>query len=128
MRVLHARADGSYVIERGGYPYHVTADDPLYAAAMAAAAGLDLPPEPGPPALPPGLPVITPLQARRGLRAAGLLPAFNAWLATQAEELVEEWEYATEVRRDGAVLSAAFAALGHSAADLDAFFVAAAQA
>ena len=49
IKVLHARADGTFVIERGGYPYHVTHDDPMHSeVAAAAAVGLDLPPEPAP--------------------------------------------------------------------------------
>ena len=51
--VMHARADGSFVVRPQG---HITVDDPLYPAVAAAAAGLTFPPEP-PPAPPPQLPV-----------------------------------------------------------------------
>ena len=51
--LLHRRADGSFVIERNGWPYHVTADDPLFPAVAAAAEGVELPPEPAPLAPPP---------------------------------------------------------------------------
>lgn len=51
IEILHRRADGSLVVQRGGLPYHVTPDDPIFAEAAAAAEGLDLPPEavPAPP-------------------------------------------------------------------------------
>ncbi len=50
---LHRRDDGSFVIQRDGYPYHVTADDPLFPVVAAAAEGVDLPPEPQPEPPPP---------------------------------------------------------------------------
>jgi hypothetical protein len=46
--LLHRRDDGSFVIHRNGWPYHVTAADPLFAEVAAAAEGVDLPPEPVP--------------------------------------------------------------------------------
>lgn len=49
--LLHARGDGSFVIRLGAYPYHVTADDPLFPAVSAAADGVDLPAEPAPPTI-----------------------------------------------------------------------------
>lgn len=49
VEVLHRRADGTVVVQGAFGPYHVTAEDPLFDAASAAAAGLDLPPEPAPP-------------------------------------------------------------------------------
>ena len=50
MELLHRRTDGTFVITYNGKPYHVTQDDPLYAEVATAAVGIDLPPEPGPPA------------------------------------------------------------------------------
>lgn len=44
--VLYRRGDGSFVINRNGMPYHVTEDDPLFAAVAAAAEGVTLGPEP----------------------------------------------------------------------------------
>lgn len=79
--LMHRRADGSFVVLRGGYPYHVTADDPLFPDVAAAAEGVDLPPEPAPvvveaaPALP------TPLQWMDRIppdRQAVLLDALDA--------------------------------------------------
>jgi len=46
MQVLHARADGSFVIAGPSGPYHVTAEDPMFAEAAAAALGAVLAPEP----------------------------------------------------------------------------------
>jgi hypothetical protein len=67
---------------------------------------------------------ITPLQARRALRAAGLLDAVNAWIATQNDDAQEAWEYCVEVRRDDALIAGAQAALGFTAAQVDALFCA----
>jgi hypothetical protein len=44
--ILHKRADGSFVIERDGNPYHVTLDDPLFTEVDAEAEGMDLEPDP----------------------------------------------------------------------------------
>ena len=55
---------------------------------------------------------ITPLQARRALRAAGLLDAVNAWIATQPDDAQEAWEYCVEVRRDSPLIAGAQAGLG----------------
>lgn len=48
MRVLHARLDGTFVIEGAMGPYHVEKHDALYAEVAAAAEGLALEPEPVP--------------------------------------------------------------------------------
>lgn len=54
MPVLYRRADNTYVIEKGGYPYHVIQSDPLYYEMLAEAmtAPLEEPPPPPPPAVP----------------------------------------------------------------------------
>ena len=51
--LLHRRDDGTFVIERDGYPYHVIESDPLFADVAAAAEGVGLPPEPVPEPPPP---------------------------------------------------------------------------
>jgi hypothetical protein len=51
--LLHRRDDGTFVIRRNGWPYHVIPSDPLFATVAAAAEGLDLPPEPVPEPPPP---------------------------------------------------------------------------
>jgi hypothetical protein len=65
---------------------------------------------------------VTPLQMRRALRATGLKATVDAALAAQSEEVREEWEFASEVRRDNATLNALGQSLGKSPADLDALF------
>jgi len=70
---------------------------------------------------------ITPLQARRALRAAGLLDAVNAWIATQNDDAQEAWEYCVEVRRDDALIAGAQSALGLTAAQVDVLFRSAAE-
>lgn len=65
-------------------------------------------------------------QARLALLEAGLLDTVSTAMqgAGQAEQI--EWEYATEVRRDSALVAAMAVALGLNDAQLDALFVAAA--
>ncbi len=65
---------------------------------------------------------ITALQARRALRAAGLLAVVSAWIGAQPDELQEAWEYCVEVRRDNALIAGAQAALGLTEAQIDALF------
>lgn len=76
-----------------------------------------------PPAQPVPVPAaITPLQARRALRAAGMLAGVNAYLATRSEGEREAWEYCIEVQRDDAMITQAAAALGVSSAQMDDLF------
>lgn len=78
---------------------------------------------PDPPAPPAPVPeAITPLQARRALRAADLLDAVNAWIATQSDDAQEAWEYCIEVRRDDALIAGAQAALGLTDEQVDDLF------
>jgi hypothetical protein len=67
-------------------------------------------------------PVVTPLQARRALRAAGLTALVADWLEEADEEVREAWDYAVEVRRDDAILAGAAASIGLSSGDLDELF------
>lgn len=65
---------------------------------------------------------VTPLQMRRALRLTGLKATVDAALATQPEEVREEWEYATEILRDNATLDGMAHALGKTDAEIDALF------
>jgi len=65
---------------------------------------------------------ITPLQARRALRAADLLDAVNAWIATQPDDAQEAWEYYVEVRRDDALIAGAQKGLGLTPEQVDDLF------
>ena len=79
--------------------------------------------EPAPPPEPPPVPQsVTPLQARRALRGAGLMPAVEAALAQADDDARDAWEYAIEVRRDDPLLAAMAAQIGLTDADLDALF------
>lgn len=83
------------------------------------------PTPPPPPYIPQS---VTPLQARRALRAAGLLSTVNAWVASQPDEDIKDaWEYASVIERSGPLTLGAAAALGLTDAQLDALFIAAAQ-
>lgn len=69
-------------------------------------------------------------QARLALLGAGLLTHVNDALAVmpgiEGEAARIEWEYATEVKRDSALVTGMTAALGLTEAQLDALFIAAA--
>jgi hypothetical protein len=65
---------------------------------------------------------ITPLQARRALRAAGLLDSVNAWIATQPDDAQEAWEYCIEVRRDSPLIAGAQSELGLTSEQVDELF------
>jgi hypothetical protein len=79
--------------------------------------------------LPPPVPMsITPLQARRALRQAGLLTKIQEAIVAAGEEAQEAWDYALEVRRDDPTLIAVAAQIGMTPAEIDALFRAAAQA
>ena len=65
---------------------------------------------------------ITPLQARRALRAADLLDAVNAWIAIQPDDAQEAWEYCVEVRRDSPLIAGAQAGLGLTDEQVDDLF------
>lgn len=68
---------------------------------------------------------ITPVQCRLALLDAGLLDAIHAYIVQQPEPVRLRWEYATEIRRDDPTLLACAAALGLTAQQVDALFVAA---
>ena len=69
---------------------------------------------------------VTPRQVRLALLAAGLLDAVDAYVATQPRARQLEWEYASEIRRDNALLSTAATALGMTSEQLQALFTQAA--
>lgn len=70
---------------------------------------------------------ITPLQARKALRAAGYKSAVDAYVATLSEEDQEEWEYATAVERTHPVIVNGGAALGLTSDQIDQLFIQAAS-
>lgn len=71
---------------------------------------------------------VTPLQARRALRAAGLLATVNAWVAGQPDDDIRcAWEFASVIERNGPITVGAAAALGLTDAQLDGLFLAAAE-
>jgi ribosome-associated toxin RatA of RatAB toxin-antitoxin module len=68
------------------------------------------------------IPSVSALQMRRALRRAGLSEAVKAFLATAPEEVVEAWEYATQVERSNPMLVRAAKALNKTDAEVDALF------
>lgn len=65
---------------------------------------------------------VSPLQMRRALRALGLKPAIDAFVASKGDEAQEAWDYAVAIRRDDPLVELARAALGKSQAELDDIF------
>lgn len=82
-------------------------------------------PQPEPPPIVPTK--VTPLQARRALRAAELIDAVNAAVAAAGGDVQDAWEYATEIRRDDPLITAISAGLGLTEQQVDALFIAAAS-
>lgn len=74
---------------------------------------------PGPPPVPHA---VTPLQMRRALRSLGLTASITAYVNAMGAEAQEAWEYATEIRRDDALVNAAGVALGKTSGELDDIF------
>jgi hypothetical protein len=70
--------------------------------------------------------VVTPLQARRALAAAGLLPAVNTAVAAASVDTQLAWEFATAVHRNDPIIAALSATLGMSSTQVDALFTQAA--
>lgn len=66
---------------------------------------------------------ISPLQARKALRAAGLYDAVVAFVDTLPDEEQEEWEYATEIWRNNPIISQGATALGLTEAQIDSLFI-----
>ncbi|MEF2552036.1 hypothetical protein VQ042_11795 [Aurantimonas sp. A2-1-M11] len=65
---------------------------------------------------------MTPLQARKALRAAGLHANVKSFVATLSEEEREAWEYATVIERDNAVIEKGRVALEMTHAQIDDLF------
>jgi hypothetical protein len=64
----------------------------------------------------------SPLQARRALRAAGLIANVNAMVNAADADTKDAWEYATVIHRDNPVVLALAAQLGLSDAQVDNLF------
>jgi MoxR-like ATPase len=78
---------------------------------------------PDPPAPPAPVPTsVSPLQARRALRQAGLSDAVAAWIVTQDADTQDAWEYAVEVLRTDPAIQGAAGALGMTDAQIDELF------
>lgn len=75
-----------------------------------------------PPVTPPLPLVVTPLQARRALRAAGLIEQVNAAISAADADTQDAWEYATVIERDNAIIAAMAVQLGLTEQDVDGLF------
>lgn len=71
--------------------------------------------------------VVTPLQLRRALRAAGLKAAVEALIAGAGEEVQEAWNFAREIPRNDPLILAAAEQLKMTSEQVDDLFRAAAQ-
>lgn len=123
----HRRDDGTFVIQLNGHPYHVIDADPLWPDVLAADAGQDLPPEPGPPAVEPQ-PVtsVSRFQARAALLSAGLLETVEAAIAGSGDALLKlAWADAQTFERASPTIAAMAGSLGLTDAQVDDLFQAA---
>jgi len=66
--------------------------------------------------------VITPWQLRKALNQFGLRAAVEAAVAQADQNTKDGWEFATEFRRDDAMLNAMAGALGMTSEQLDDLF------
>ena len=55
---------------------------------------------------------VTPLQMRKALRQLGMMPTVQAFVVTQPEEVIEAWEYATQIERNNELIAMACEGLG----------------
>lgn len=69
---------------------------------------------------------VTARQFKLQLLAAGLLDQVETWVAGQSRDVQIAFEYSGTFVRDEPMMQAGFAALGFTAAQIDAFFTAAA--
>lgn len=65
---------------------------------------------------------VTPWQIRKALNAMGLRSAVEAFVASADVTTRDAWEFASEFRRDNALIEAAATALGKTSAEVDALF------
>jgi hypothetical protein len=80
---------------------------------------------PSPPTAPSPPPVpesVTPLQARKALRKAGLLSTVNTFIATQSDEVQEAWEYCIAVYRNDPLIKSLQTELNLTDEQLDDLF------
>lgn len=128
--LLHARPDGSFVVRRDGWPYHVTSSDPLFSEVQAAAVGADLPAEPQPEPIS-GPAVLTRRQLRLGLLGLGITSAQVEAVIADLDEpgrsvALIEWQDATTYERAHPLVEQIGTALGLTVAQLDAAWAGAA--
>ena len=142
MNILHKRADGTFVIELGDNPFHVTLDDPMFAEVAAEAEGMALEPDPliVAPLFPKPTATITRRQCAKELFRRGMItgPELVAMSTTSTPPAMIEQVLAAmppadqfEARADFAagtyertnpLLVSAMAASGSTSAEIDAFF------
>jgi hypothetical protein len=66
---------------------------------------------------------VTPLQARRALRAIGILSVVQAALAEDSPEAQEAWEYSVSIPRNDAILFRIAKQLGMTDTQIDQIFI-----
>lgn len=66
---------------------------------------------------------VTPLQARKALRQAGLMESFSVMMNQASEEIQEEWQYANSIERSNYLIAQFANDLGLSETDVDNLFV-----
>lgn len=138
--ILFRRADGTFVAEVNGLPYHVVQSDPLYRelAPFAAAAPLETV-TPQPVVVPTTVRTLAMIRVLRSINLDGTpstpgqpnaWTAFKAALEQQPEDVREDFNFSVTIDRNWPALVAGAEALcppGQASAILDAVFIAAAN-
>jgi hypothetical protein len=118
----HALNNGGDTIGGGDMPWAFAENVfPLVADALVLKAARDNPPppEPEPNAVPAS---VTPLQARRALRQAGLLAAVEAAVAQADDDTQDAWQYALSIERSNPIIAALAAQLDMTDEQIDDLF------
>jgi hypothetical protein len=84
--------------------------------------GKTIKPDDGSPIWAPVPAEVSPVQARKALRRAGLIDAVNTHIATLGGDDQDTWEYADSIHRDNPILAAVASSLSLSETQLDDLF------
>ncbi len=123
MEVLFRRSDGTFIVQKGGFPYHVQQGDPLYDALVNTEEVINAEMEPTPSAWhPPPITEVSNFQARAVLSRHGLFNEVDAKVKALGGEALMAWEYGNVVTRNGNLVLAIASELGLSESEVNDLF------
>ncbi len=126
--VLFKRSDGSFIIRKGGFPYHVQEGDPIFDLMGDSDAVQNAPSEPAPPAPPEReIAEVSNFQARALLIERGLFDEVDAKLKAKGGKALAAWEYASVIYRNSNLVEEIAAELELTDSEIDEMFEAASQ-